>query len=102
MDKLYFLIYHYKDYIRSKTKDLVKKEKCSNCGSIDNLETHHKEYCLGSEYISILCRACHKKTTGLNRVRHGKAYEIENLTRNELIGLIKFEELKKELKEVKV
>lgn len=60
----------YDIYLNSGKWQLIRKQKieasgskCTNCGSIKNLEVHHKTYDrLGNEELSdlsVLCRECH-------------------------------------------
>lgn len=38
----------------------VKGEICETCGSISNIEIHHKEYTNNLKDLQILCRLCHR------------------------------------------
>jgi len=58
--------------VRQKTfRKIIKKNKCENCGSSENLEFHHKDY--GDyEAVATLCKECHYKI-------HGKIYGSESI-----------------------
>jgi hypothetical protein len=65
----------YKHKIREKTKHMVKKEKikkepCTLCGSIKNIEAHHYNY-LKPTNIYWLCRTHHHYIHRLLRIKTG-------------------------------
>lgn len=35
--------------------------KCHNCGTINHLTIHHKQYKIGLQYVELLCNDCHRE-----------------------------------------
>jgi len=50
-----------KSYNHLRRKLISERVKCELCGSIKNLESHHKKYINELKYLMLLCRKCHKE-----------------------------------------
>lgn len=51
-------------YSRTKRGEFgeLRGNKCENCGSVKNLQIHHKRYTINYNDWQLLCKECHRKT----------------------------------------
>jgi len=52
---------YFKNRVRIFHREFIHKFKCSECGSVKNLEIHHKKYFKNVDNIVVLCKKCHWK-----------------------------------------